>query len=144
MPVCLRRAGRGPPFLSLEESLGESWTPLFCAGIGLCDGTERAFAVLADTDRLYRTLGQVAVSREPLSGKVRRGSFATRGEAKSDPVYRNPTAVESSVAAGDKTGAASGFWPAWRRDLRLRRACRARSSSLKCRSSRGLCSLAGW
>lgn len=49
------------------------------------------FAVLADTDRLYRTLGQVAVSREPLSGEgSARFLLRARGEAKAIPFTEIP------------------------------------------------------
>ncbi len=49
------------------------------------------FAILADTDRLYRTLGQVVVSREPLVGEgSARFLLRARGEAKSIPFTEIP------------------------------------------------------
>lgn len=49
------------------------------------------FAILADTDRLYRTLGQVVVSREPLVGEgSARYLLRARGEAKSIPFTEIP------------------------------------------------------
>ncbi len=49
------------------------------------------FAILADTDRLYRTLGQVVVSREPLLGEgSARYLLRARGEAKAIPFTEIP------------------------------------------------------